>query len=188
MSQGTIYTFKELMAKKSLLNRVTLNVGNFARNISYAISTGKLINLRRGIYASDHNYDKLELATKIYKPSYISFETVLAREGVVFQHYSSIMVATYKTLNIICDKNKIKYRKLKDSVLYNSEGIINKGSYSIASKERAILDLLYLHKKYYFDNLRSIDWVKMIHISKIYNNKKLENEVNEIYKKYAKHK
>lgn len=30
-----------------------------------------------GIYAKDKNYEKYELATKIFTPSYISFETVL---------------------------------------------------------------------------------------------------------------
>ena len=38
----------------------------------------KLIRLRRGFYAKDKNYNRLELATRIYTPSYISFETVLA--------------------------------------------------------------------------------------------------------------
>jgi len=41
--------------------------------------------LRRGLYAKDNSYDKNELATKIYIPSYISFETVLRNAGAIFQ-------------------------------------------------------------------------------------------------------
>src|SRR3989344_3835759 len=48
------------------------------------VKTGKLIRVRRGIYAKDNNYDRFELATRIYVPSYISFETVLTRGGVNF--------------------------------------------------------------------------------------------------------
>lgn len=186
MNNNTIFTFKELLANKSLINKETLKVGNFARNISYAISVGKLLHLRRSIYSRDHNYSKLELATKIYKPAYISFETVLQSEGIIFQNYTSITVATYKTLNIICDKNKIRFRKLKDDVLYNSLGIINVGNYHVASKERAMLDLLYLNKKYFFDNLREIDWSSLKKMSKIYNSKSLEDEVAKLYKNYTK--
>ncbi|MEA3293114.1 MAG: hypothetical protein U9P88_01450, partial [Patescibacteria group bacterium] len=61
---------------------------------------GKLIRLRRGFYAKDKNYDPLELATRIYTPSYISFETVLTREGINFQKYETIFVASYVTREI----------------------------------------------------------------------------------------
>ena len=51
------------------------------------IKAGKLIGIRRGLYAKDKNYDKFELATRIYTPSYVSFETVLTRAGVNFNFF-----------------------------------------------------------------------------------------------------
>ena len=49
------------------------------------VRAGKLIRVHRGIYAKDKNYNHFELATRIYTPSYISFETVLTRAGINFQ-------------------------------------------------------------------------------------------------------
>jgi predicted transcriptional regulator of viral defense system len=56
--------------------------------------------------------NKFEIATKIYKPSYISFETVLSQSGVIFQYYSQIFVASYLTREIEVDGQKYFYRKI----------------------------------------------------------------------------
>ena len=56
--------------------------------------------------------------------------------------------------------------------------------YWIASPERAYLDMLYLHKDYYFDNLRPLDWNKVAEILPIYQNKRMERVVAEQYKSY----
>src|SRR5512142_2058641 len=61
------------------------------------VKSGKLYRIRKGLYAKDKNYDRLELATRIFTPSYVSFETVLAREGLVFQFYNAIFAASYLT-------------------------------------------------------------------------------------------
>ena len=174
----TVWTFKELLMQNKK------NVGNFARNMSYAVSAGNMYHIRKGLYSKDKNYNIIEMATKIYKPSYISFETVLQNEGVIFQNYNSIKVASYKTLNIVVDKHKINFRKIKDTTLLNHEGLIKYDGYYVASKERAILDTLYLNKKYHFDNFRDIDWDKMQRLVKIYENKNLEKEVYNLYLKY----
>ncbi len=49
--------------------------------LSYFVKNGDLFRIRRGLYAKSEDFRVLELATRIYVPSYISFETVLAREG-----------------------------------------------------------------------------------------------------------
>jgi hypothetical protein len=53
---------------------------------------------------------------------------------------------------------------------------------SIATKERAFLDTLYINSDYQFDNLRSVNWEKVFEILPIYFNKRLEKEVNGLYK------
>ena len=100
------------------------------------------------------------MATSIYIPSYISFETVLREAGVIFQHYDTIFVATKWTRTVIIDKYTLTFRKLKDIILFNSTGIINNNNYSIATLERAFLDMAYLFPNYYFDNLKPINWEK----------------------------
>jgi hypothetical protein len=146
------------------------------------VNAGKLVRPYRGFYAKDQNYDRFELATRIYTPSYISFETVLTREGVNFQYYGNIFVASYVNREINVADQKIKFVRTKDYVLSNTTGIDHKDGYAVATRERAFLDRLYVSKDYHFDNLRSLDWNKVMEILPIYNNKRLEKKVKE-YKK-----
>ncbi len=159
---------------------------NLKAKISYYVKTGALIRLTRGIFAKDKNYDPKELATSIYLPSYISFETVLREAGVIFQYYETIFVASKWPKTVKIGNNNVTFRKLKDSILFNPAGIKNDGQYSIATPERAFLDTIYLFPKYYFDNLSSINWGRCFELAKIYGNKQLIKRLNKYYQQYAK--
>ena len=147
------------------------------------VKAGKICSVRRGIYAKDKNYDKYELATKIYTPSYISFETVLAKAGVIFQLYGQIFIASYLSRELLIGDQTYSFRKIKNSVLTNKTGMEEKDNYFIASPERAFLDVIYLNKEYHFDNLINIDWDEVYKILPIYNNKRVEKNVKR-YKEY----
>jgi len=151
--------------------------------IAYYVNMGKLFRIRKGIYAKDSDYDPLELATKIFIPSYVSFETVLAKEGVIFQHYQEIFVASYLTREIECHSQLFSFRKIKDTILTNGFGIINNNQYSIASPERAFLDLMYINKDYHFDNMISLNWDLLTEWVSYYQNKRMEQQLNQYYKK-----
>lgn len=179
-NQQTVFTAREvaLIWQENNLDRLK-------NKIKYYLDKGDLIRLRRGVYAKK-DYNMQEVAVKIYKPSYISFETVLAIEGIVFQYYETIFVASYLAREIILKTgSKIKYRKLKDEVLVNSAGVEKKDGVAIASKERAFLDVIYLNHDYYFDNLDDIDWDKCFELVEIYQSKKMEAVLKNYYKKYA---
>jgi predicted transcriptional regulator of viral defense system len=150
--------------------------------INYYTQKGDLIRLRNGLFSKDKNYNLNELAVSIYTPSYISFETALRKYGMIFQYYESVFVASYSTREIKCDYHNLIYRKLKNILLYNTEGLLNKGTYMIADKERAFLDMIYLFQNYYFDNLHNIDWQKCFNLVKIYENKSLIKRLNTYYK------
>ncbi|NPV76448.1 MAG: hypothetical protein HPY59_08725 [Anaerolineae bacterium] len=62
------------------------------KRVKYYAKTGELYPIRRGIYARDQNYDRLELAMKAFTPAYASFKTELGGAGVRFQYYSQIFV------------------------------------------------------------------------------------------------
>jgi hypothetical protein len=147
---------------------------------------GKLIRVRRGLYAKDNNYDRFELATRIYTPSYISFETILAKAGVVFQFYSQIFVASYVTREVIIDGQTFSYKRIKDSILTNHVGIETKDNYYIASPERAFLDIISLNRDYHFDNLSPLHWGKVFEILPIYKNKSMEKRVKKYQKLFNK--
>ncbi|MFZ1720831.1 MAG: hypothetical protein WAU28_05840 [Candidatus Moraniibacteriota bacterium] len=180
-SKQAVFTSREIAL---LIGEKSAN--NLKSKLSYYVKTGKLIRLRRGIFARSKDYNKNELVVRIYTPAYISFETVLAREGVTFQYYKSFFVASYLSREITVGGSKIIYRKLKDGVLTNKKGLIDRGSYFEATKERAFLDRLYLFPRYSFDNLRGIDWDVCEDIVLIYRSKKLEITLEKYREKYEK--
>jgi len=148
------------------------------------VKAGKLVKVRRGIYAKDKNYNRFELATRIYTPSYISFETVLTRAGVNFQYYGNIFVATYVTREIEADGQKISFVRMKDYVLSNTAGIEHADGIATATKERAFLDRIYISKDYHFDNLDVLDWDKVFEILPIYHNKRMGKKVTMYFEHY----
>jgi len=148
------------------------------------IKAQKLIRVRRGIYAKDKNYNRFELATRIYTPAYISFETVLTRTGINFQYYGNIFVATYVTREIEVDGQKISFVRMKDYVLSNTAGIEHTDGIAMATKERAFLDRIYISKDYHFDNLDALNWDKVFEILSIYHNKRMGKKVNIYFEHY----
>jgi hypothetical protein len=178
-SKSSVLTFKEILIASG-----EENPNRLKRRLNYYVQNGELYAIRRGLYAKDKNYDRLELATKIFTPSYVSFETVLAEAGIIFQHYNKIFVATYQTKEIECDSQVYSFKKIKDVILMNNAGIENRGNYFAASKERAFLDVLYLNKDYYFDNLSPLDFDKVQSLLAIYNNKRMEQRVNRYFKDF----
>lgn len=152
----------------------------FRVRLKYYVGRGDLVRLRRGIYAKDEKYDRLELATRIFTPAYISFETVLAREGLIFQYHEPIFAASYLAREIEVADQAYIYRKIKDEVLVNAAGITRVNEAAVAGAERAFLDTLYLNTDYHFDNLRPLDWDKVRAILPIYKNKRLARTVSKL--------
>jgi len=161
------------------------NKNNLKAKIAYYVKQGSLLSLTRGIFAKDVQYEPRELATSIYTPAYISFETALLEAGMIFQYYKTVFVASRMAKTVTIDGRTVTFRKLKDIVLYNATGIRNKDNYSIATPERAFLDMIYLFPGYYFDNLRPLDWDKCFEMVGIYKNKQLENRLKKYYDTHA---
>jgi len=163
------------------------NSNTLKSKANYLAKMGKLIKIRYGLYALDENYAKFELAGKLLSPSYVSLETVLGMEGVIFQYSEEVISISNTTRNYEIDGKAYRYRKMKDIILFEKAGINFFDNQAIASKERAFLDMIYLSKNYYFDNLRSIDWEKCRLLAKLYKNKNLVERLEEYNKIYKKH-
>lgn len=179
-SSKTILTTKDLALIWQINNKDSLYT-----KTAYYVKRKVLRRLTRGVFVKNDKYNPKELATSLYTPSYISFETVLREAGVIFQHYSTIFIASPYAFTKKIDKNTFIFRKLKNSILFNSLGVKNENNYSIATVERAFLDMIYLFPDYYFDNLKSINWEKCNRLVKIYNNKELDKRLAKYYKNYA---
>jgi predicted transcriptional regulator of viral defense system len=178
-SSKTILTVKDI----ALIWEET-NTVNLTSKIKYYAKQGSLIRLTRGVFAKNKEYEVKELAASIYTPSYISFETVLREAGIIFQHQEAIFVAGPYPITKKIGNQTIIFRKLKESVLFNSAGVKNEKNYSIATPERAFLDTIYLSPKFYFDNLRSINWDQCLELAKMYGNKQLIKRATN-YQKHA---
>ena len=152
--------------------------------LNYYVKQGNLYRIRRGLYAKDINYNKLELATRIFTPSYVSFETILSKEGIIFQFYSQIFVVSYLTREVTIDDQLYSFRKIRNSLLMNSIGVELNDESSLATKERAFLDILYLNTDYHFDNIDGVDWEKVSEILPIYGNKRMEKKVNQLHQQF----
>jgi predicted transcriptional regulator of viral defense system len=175
-SGKTILTFKDII----LLWQEEASSATQVR-INYYVNKGELIKLRKGIYAKNRQYNKLELATRIFTPSYVSFETILTREGLIFQIYEKIFVASYLNREIEIDGQVYSFHRIKLPVLTYPLGVIHDNNQSLAVRERALVDTLYIKKDYHFDNLQALDWEKVFDILPVYENKRLEKRVNKIY-------
>lgn len=177
-SKKTVFSFKDIALLWG-------DSGNAARvRVNYYLKNGDLYRIRQGLYAKDKNYDKFELATRVFTPAYVSFETVLGQAGITFQYYGQIFIASYLTREITVDGQTYSFRKIKDIVLTNKAGLENKGEYLMASKERAFLDTIYINKDYHFDNLSPLDWDKVFEMLPIYENKRMAKRVKEFFEHF----
>ena len=137
-----IYDFQRLRIKYKKYSNIYQKINNECKK-------GILVKIKRGLYTDDLYNDKEVIANICYNPSYISFEYALSYYGVIPEFVSTFTSATFGKKN-----NKIyhmkdftfDYRSVPNEVfpmgiliMKNSKDI----SYKIASKEKALCDLLY---------------------------------------------
>jgi hypothetical protein len=169
------------------LNDIALHTGitdfqSLNNKVNYAVRTGKLLNPRKGIYAKP-GFSAEEMACTVYTPSYISLEYVLQQAGVLFQYDSGVTPVSYLSRTIVIDGRQYRYRKMKGELLANTTGIESRpNGVNIALPERAFLDMLYLEKTYYFDNLSPLDKKKVYQILPLYRSKTLIQKVAKLIK------
>lgn len=88
-----------------------------------------------------------EIANKIYKPSYISFEMALSYYNLIPESVYGVTSATsLKTNNFSTPIANFNYRRIKPDLFWGYDlKIANSRSFKIASIEKAILDYFYLN-------------------------------------------
>lgn len=180
-SQNIILTLYQHKRTIFRLNDIALLAGesNFQslnKKLNYYVQTGKLLNPRKGIYAKP-GYNPDELACSIYTPAYISLGYVLQKTGVLFQYDSQITLVSYLSRSLVIEGQTYQYRKIKENILLNPQGVTSKDNVHVATAERAFLDLLYLETTYYFDNLNPLDETLIHKLLPLYRSKALVKRV-----------
>lgn len=179
-SQKTVFSIKDLVLIWKIDNPEYLKT-----KINRLIKSNKLYLIRKGFYAMDENYDKIELANKMITPSYFGLYSTLVQEGINFQYDSRVYSASNQSRIIKIDQTEYVYKKIKDSALLNPIGLNFLGDITVSSKERAIVDTLYLAPDFTFDNPSNVDWGQCLTIAKIYKNKRLMSQVKKLKETYA---
>jgi hypothetical protein len=151
------------------------------QKLNYYVGTGRLLNPRRGIYAKP-GFTPEELACKIYRPSYVSLEYVLQKAGIVFQFDSRITLVCTLSRTILYQDRTFSFRKIKGEILVQTAGIEMGDTVSMASPERAFLDMLYLDPNFYFDNPGGLNRELVYDLLPIYESKALSTRVKRILK------
>ncbi|MFA5994299.1 MAG: hypothetical protein WC823_05045 [Parcubacteria group bacterium] len=130
---------------------------------------GLIIRIQRGLYSllPVEKIDSRLLGLKaLHRYAYVSTETILAQEGIIFQNIPQITLVSSISQKFVIGNNQYTCRKLADRFLFNDAGIIIKSGMQIATVERAVADLLYFNPRYYFDAKNLINWKKVRAIQK----------------------
>ncbi|MDP8289763.1 MAG: hypothetical protein P9M02_02185 [Candidatus Susulua stagnicola] len=122
----------------------------------------------RGYYANPFSIPTIEeISAQIYKPSYVSLESVLSNNGILSQIPQALTCVTAKTPRVFDTVfGTIEYRQIKKTYFW---GLYKEGNYLIAEPEKALVDFIYFRKKK--DVERSISGLDFRSI----NRKKLKN-------------
>jgi len=158
------------------------------------IKKGYVLRLKRGLYtlrAEDRleKYSKYFFANHICSPSYVSLEAALEYYGFIPEAVRAVTsITTKKTCDFENSYGRFIYKHVKKELFTGF--VKEKDSYGndflMASREKALLDLLYLktgeHRRitrdlleegYRLQWLGSVDLRKLEELAKLYNTKKM---------------
>lgn len=163
----------------------SLDDKSLAVSLSRMVKRGELFRITGGIYTTDiSKIDWEQFAVEKYPPSYISFESALARHNILSQQPVSLTMATAnRSKKTKMLDNLIIYRHIQSKLFW---GYLKDGDTLMAEPEKAFLDLAYLSLNGYakFDpeemNLDFLDKKKLKNYLKKFNSSRLNKLIKNI--------
>jgi predicted transcriptional regulator of viral defense system len=128
-----------------------IEAGFHRRRLNEWQDKGYIKKIIRGYYLfSDLNIDEnvlFEVANKIYKPSYVSFETALSYHHLIPESvYGISSASTRRTYTFKTSLTQFSYRTIKPDMFFGYYLVrYNNKHIKIAGIEKAILDYFYLN-------------------------------------------
>ena len=112
-------------------------------SVKRMLDAGVIFQIAHGLYAlKQENLDVEKLATQLYYPSYISFESALSKYDVINQGMYGLSLATTRhSKKIVLAGVDCEYSQLKPALFFGFD-LVN-DTY-LAQAEKAFLDLIYL--------------------------------------------
>ena len=135
----------------------SVNKNTIYKTAERLVNNGILKRLNKGLYINTAKApDIFEIANYLYTPSYISLESALYRYGVISQSpYLITSVTPKKPKKIIAEGTDFEYVHITAKYFF---GYVSDKGILIATREKALIDLLYLiSKKARRFNLTNLD-------------------------------
>ncbi len=147
-----------------VLSAVHPNPLSLKVQISRWVKSGKLIQLRRGIYLLAEHYRKIlpveyHIAGVLKTPSYISLEKAFEFHGLIPEAVKVVTcVTTKRPESLETPFGRYDYRHVKPSLFWGYTSInLNDQPFFMATPEKALLDFFYLRQlKVSMDYLREM--------------------------------
>lgn len=177
---------KDYYTVKDLERVLNMPIDSLRGQLTRWCKKGVIIRISKGIYApygTEINITKV--ANQMYYPSYLSFESVLSKYGILSQVPYTLTFATPKrTKKVILNEIEVEFTKLSDKYFF---GYVFENGINIASPEKALIDCLYLVSKgkrgLNIDELylKNVDKEKLIELAEVFpeNTRKLVRDVRE---------
>lgn len=164
--------------------------------INYNVKKGFFIKLKNGFYAfKNHFPPEVEIANRIYSPSYISLEYAMSHYNIIPDTvYSVTSITTKTTREFVINNISYSYRKIKKSGFTGyAKKNVNGHMALIAEPEKAFIDYLYfvsLGKKSVYDRIeiKNLKKEKLIYYAKLFKKDSIIKLLNDIYDKNRRNK
>ncbi|MBM3266689.1 MAG: hypothetical protein FJZ01_03485 [Candidatus Sericytochromatia bacterium] len=124
--------------------------GDVRRQLSRWAACGKILQLRRGVYALAPPYrkgrpDPLLIACALVRPSYVSCEAALSLHGLIPEMPQAVTsITTRRPGTYSTALGRFVYRHVSVDRFWGFEASDSEASILCASPEKALLDLIYL--------------------------------------------
>jgi len=143
---------QEPVFHSSLLLAGQVDPVDLGRQLSRWINSGKVIQLRRGLYALSEPHRKIAphpffVANRLKRASYISLQSALEHHGLIPEYVPSITsVTTGRPETFSTPLGSFIFKHIKKELFFGYQKVELGGGQSafVARPEKALLDLLYL--------------------------------------------
>lgn len=160
---------KEPVFETSLLMAGTVNPATVRSQLSRFVASGRLIQLRRGVYAFAPPFEKVRphpflIANRMVRASYVSLQSALYYYGLIPEHVqATTSVTTLRPWHWDNPLGSFDFRRIDGNLFfgYRFADLGNGQVAAVATPEKALLDLVYLESGAddpdYLDELRLED-------------------------------
>jgi len=143
---------EEPVFSASLLKAGDVDKRELSVQLSRWVRSGRLVQLRRGIYAIAMPYQKIQphpflVANTLRKNSYVSLQSALAFHGLIPEYVPvCTSVTTGRSEQLETALGTFSYRRIKPDYLFGfrQQEVAPKQQAFVAVPEKALLDLVYL--------------------------------------------